>query len=58
MAVSDTNILDALKSVIDPNLNKDFVTAKSVKNLRIESNAEGGAVSLDIELGYPAKKPH
>jgi ATP-binding protein involved in chromosome partitioning len=41
----------ALKGLIDPNTQIDFVTSKSVKNLRVD----GGDVSLDIVLGYPAK---
>jgi ATP-binding protein involved in chromosome partitioning len=41
----------ALKGLIDPNTQIDFVTSKSVKNLRVDS----GDVSLDIVLGYPAK---
>jgi ATP-binding protein involved in chromosome partitioning len=41
----------ALKGLIDPNTQIDFVTLKSVKNLRVD----GGDISLDIVLGYPAK---
>jgi ATP-binding protein involved in chromosome partitioning len=51
MTVADTALLDALKAVIDPNTGKDFVSSKQLKNLRIE----GGDVSFDVELGYPAK---
>jgi ATP-binding protein involved in chromosome partitioning len=40
-----------LSSVIDPNTGKDFVATKSAKNIKID----GSNVSLDIELGYPAK---
>ncbi|WP_319243074.1 iron-sulfur cluster carrier protein ApbC [uncultured Propionivibrio sp.] len=50
MAVTQEAVLAALKLVIDPNTQKDFVTTKSAKNIRID----GGAVALDIELGYPA----
>ena len=41
----------ALKGLIDSNTQIDFVTSKSVKNLRVD----GSDVSLDIVLGYPAK---
>jgi ATP-binding protein involved in chromosome partitioning len=51
MTVADTALLDALKTVIDPNTGKDFVSSKQLKNLRIE----GGDVAFDVELGYPAK---
>jgi ATP-binding protein involved in chromosome partitioning len=44
-------LLAALASVKDPNTGKDFVSTKAVKNLQVE----GGDVSFDVELGYPAK---
>ena len=44
-------LLAALASVKDPNTGKDFVSAKAVKNVQVE----GGDVSFDVELGYPAK---
>jgi ATP-binding protein involved in chromosome partitioning len=49
-AITESALLEALKGVIDPNTGKDFVSTRLVKNLRIE----GGDVSFDIELGYPA----
>ena len=51
MAVTEPALLDALKTVIDPNTGKDFVSTKQLKNLRVE----GGDVAFDVELGYPAK---
>ena len=51
MPVTEAALLDALKSVVDPNTGRDFISTKAVKNLRIE----GGDVSFDVELGYPAK---
>jgi ATP-binding protein involved in chromosome partitioning len=51
MPVTQEQIHNVLKEVIDPNTGKDFLATKSVKNIR----AEGGNVSLDVELGYPAK---
>jgi ATP-binding protein involved in chromosome partitioning len=44
-------ITEALKAVTDPNTSKDFVSTKALKNLQVN----GGDVSFDIELGYPAK---
>jgi len=44
-------LLAALAGVTDPNTGKDFVSTKAVKNVQVE----GGDVSFDIELGYPAK---
>ena len=51
MSVTVEAVQGALKSVLDPNTKIDFVTAKNVKNLKVED----GNVSLDIVLGYPAK---
>lgn len=41
----------ALKGLIDPNTQMDFMTSKNVKNVKVDS----GNISLDIVLGYPAK---
>ena len=51
MALTDQVVLTALQAVVDPNTGKDFVTTKQVKNLRVD----GGDVSFEVELGYPAK---
>ena len=51
MSVTPELVQVALKDLVDPNTKIDFVTAKNVKNLRVED----GDISLDIVLGYPAK---
>ena len=51
MSISEADVQDAMKNLIDPNTRKDFVSGKSVKNIRIT----GSDVSLNIMLGYPAK---
>ncbi len=51
MSITVDDVKSALSQVIDPNTSKDFVSSKSVRNLKVE----GGEISLDIELGYPAK---
>jgi ATP-binding protein involved in chromosome partitioning len=51
MAVTEQALLDALKTVVDSNTGKDFVSSKALKNLAVQ----GGDVAFDIELGYPAK---
>jgi len=51
MSVTEAALLDALKTVVDPNTGKDFVSTKQLKNLRVEE----GEVAFDVELGYPAK---
>ncbi|OBV41010.1 iron-sulfur cluster carrier protein ApbC [Janthinobacterium psychrotolerans] len=51
MSITAEDVKAALAQVIDPNTNKDFVSSKTVRNLKVD----GGDISLDIELGYPAK---
>jgi ATP-binding protein involved in chromosome partitioning len=48
---TEASLLDALKTVIDPNTGQDFVSTRQLKNLRIDA----GDVAFDVELGYPAK---
>lgn len=50
-SVSVEQVEDTLKTIEDPNTGKNFVTSKAVKDIRVE----GDQVSIDIELGYPAK---
>ncbi len=50
-AVTEAALLEALKTVVDPNTGRDFVGTKQLKNLRVD----GGDVSFDVELGYPGK---
>ena len=40
-----------LASVIDTNTGRDFIASKAIKNIQFAS----GKLSLDVELGYPAK---
>ena len=51
MAVTQEAVLAALKQVVDPNTQKDFVSSRAAKNVKVD----GDKISLDIELGYPAK---
>jgi len=51
MGITEQEIQSALKEVVDPNTDKDFVTTRSVKNLKVGD----GDVSLEIELGYPGR---
>jgi ATP-binding protein involved in chromosome partitioning len=50
MSISEQQVQEALKGAIDPNMQKDFVSAKTVRNIKIEGND----VSFDIVLPYPA----
>ena len=51
MSITLESIREALSQVIDPNTGKDLLATKSAKNIQID----GANVSLDVELGYPAK---
>ncbi|MFN3594204.1 MAG: iron-sulfur cluster carrier protein ApbC [Thiobacillaceae bacterium] len=51
MSVSELQVQTALKELVDPNTQKDFISTKSARNIKVE----GGKVSLDVVLPYPAK---
>lgn len=51
MTVTVEDIKAALSLVVDPNTNKDLISSKSAKNIKLD----GVDVTLDVELGYPAK---
>ncbi len=54
MSFTETTAQEALKSLVDPNTGKDFVSTRSVKNLKVAGND----VALAIELGYPGMSQH
>jgi ATP-binding protein involved in chromosome partitioning len=51
MSIQESDVLQALAGVTDPNTGQDFVSTKQIKNLQIA----GDDLSFDVELGYPAK---
>jgi ATP-binding protein involved in chromosome partitioning len=51
MTLTVDDIKNALSKVIDPNTQLDLIKSKSAKNIKLD----GDDVSLDVELGYPAK---
>jgi len=51
MPLSEQQVLDAIKTVVDPNTGTDFVSTKAIRHLTVT----GGAVVFGVELGYPAK---
>ncbi len=51
MALTESDVRSALAQVVDPNTGKDLVSGKSARNIRVD----GDSVSVDIELGYPAR---
>ena len=52
MSISETQVQDALKAVIDPNTGKDLITGRSVSARNIK--LDGANVAVEVELGYPA----
>ena len=54
MPLSETQVQATLKSLIDPNTGRDFVSTRAARNIKVA----GDEVSLDIELGYPGKSQH
>ncbi len=50
MTVTEKQVLDALRSVMDPDLNRDIVSLGFIKDIKIE----GGRVSFQLELTTPA----
>jgi ATP-binding protein involved in chromosome partitioning len=51
MSLNDAALRQAISTVVDPHTGQDFVASKALKALRID----GQNVSIDVELGYPAK---
>jgi ATP-binding protein involved in chromosome partitioning len=51
MSLTPEIISNALKELIDPVLDQNYVESKSAKNIKID----GADVSLEIVLGYPGK---
>jgi ATP-binding protein involved in chromosome partitioning len=54
MSLSEAQVQDTLRKLVDPNTGKDFVSSRAIKNIKVA----GGAVSLEVELGYPGKSQH
>ena len=51
MSLSEAQVQNTLRTLVDPNTGKDFVATRSARNIKIS----GSDVTLDIELGYPGK---
>lgn len=47
--VSQSQVEEVLRGIIEPYLGQDLVTAKAVKDIRIQ----GDRVEVDVELGFP-----
>ena len=51
MAVTREQIEEAIKGYVEPHLQRDLVSAKSIKNIDID----GDKAKITVELGFPAK---
>jgi ATP-binding protein involved in chromosome partitioning len=51
MSITAEQVQNALRELIDPVTDENFVDGKSAKNIVVD----GGKISLEIALGYPAK---
>jgi ATP-binding protein involved in chromosome partitioning len=54
MALTEKDVQQRLRELVDPNLERDFVSAKEVRKIAVD----GGNVTVDIQLGYPARSQH
>src|SRR5215831_14703432 len=54
MSVSEAQVQETLRKIVDPNTGKDLLSTRSARNIKVA----GSDVSLDIELGYPGKSQH
>ena len=54
MAVTEADVQQCLRQLVDPNLGRDFVSAKSVRKVAVD----GANVTVDLQLGYPARSQH
>jgi len=54
MPLTEAQVQSVLKSLLDPNTGKDFLSTRAARNIKVG----GDDVSLDIELGYPGKSQH
>ncbi len=54
MPLTESQVQDALRSIVDPNTGKDLLSTRSARNVRLS----GDDVSLEVELGYPGRSQH
>ena len=52
--MTENDVLAALKTIVDPNTGRDFVTGKAIRKVTVT----GSDVAVDLALGYPAKSQH
>ncbi len=54
MHISEADVQARLRTLVDPNTGRDFVSAKSVRKVQVD----GKDVTVDLLLAYPARSQH
>ncbi len=54
MPIAEADVQARLKTLLDPNTGRDFVSGKAVKKVAVA----GADVAVDVVLGYPSKSQH
>ena len=54
MAISEADVKSVLGALVDPNTGKDYLSARSVKSVKLA----GADAEVEIELGYPGKSQY
>jgi ATP-binding protein involved in chromosome partitioning len=54
MAITEADIQASLRTLTDPNTERDFVAGKAVRKVRVD----GADITVDIQLGYPCRTQH
>jgi ATP-binding protein involved in chromosome partitioning len=51
VAITEAQVQDRLKQIIDPTTGKDYVSSKEIKKVQVSG---GDSVAVEVVLGYPA----
>ena len=54
MSTAEADVQAKLHAMIDPNMVRHVVSAMAVRKMQLD----GSNVSIDLQLGYPAKRQH
>ncbi len=54
MPITEADAQASLRSLLDPNTGRDFVSTKSIRKIQVDGNN----VAVDVLLAYPAKSQH
>ena len=54
MPITEADAQASLRTLLDPNTGRDFVSTKSIRKIAVDGNN----VAVDVLLAYPAKSQH